>query len=257
MKELTLYVQASANSVTVLKYVRRNIDKIMNSNAEVVCCKVQSTDVDMATKLRKMNITQLPACHTGNKVIIGSEKIIEFFERNIGRKGGKATMRPSVPCVDDYMRDEIYRDIEIKDRKVVDYQADDRADEEIGDVTSRMDAMNRRRGVRAREDPYDDGDDEPNQRGNQSNQRGRQQGNRQQGNQGGRRPRGTARGASRRGQMDMPNHGLDVDPEEPDSDSDEMPHGRTGLAGQYRDLVDDQTDQKMLDALLNNTSDAM
>lgn len=255
MKELTLYVQASANSVTVLKYVRRNIDKIMNSNAEVVCCKVQSTDVDMATRLRKMNITQLPACHTGNKVIIGSEKIIEFFERNIGRKGGKPAARASVPCVDDYMRDEIYRDIEIKDRKVVDHQADDRADEEIGDVLSRVDAMNRRRGSRAREDPYANNDEEPSRGGGQQggNQRGQQRGRQQ----GGRRPRGTAGGASRRGQMDMPTHGLEVDPDEPDYDEpDETPHGR-GLAGQYRDLVDDQTDQKMLDALLNNTSDAM
>lgn len=256
-----MYVQASANSVTVLKYVRRNIDKIMNSNAEVVCCKVQSTDVEMASKLRKMNITQLPACHTGNKVIIGSEKIIEFFERNIGRKGGKSAARPSVPCVDDYMRDEIYRDIEIKDRKVVDYGADDNTEEAIGDdVRSRMDAMNRRRGVRAKEDPYDDRDDEPEERGNRGRGgrgegRDGSRGNRNVG--GGRRPRGTAGGASRRGQTDMPNHGLEVDPEEPEYDEpEETPHGR-GLAGQYRDLVDDQTDQKMLNALLNNTSDAM
>ncbi len=92
----TLYVQTTKNSLKTIEYVHERLGAINKLGAKVRVIKLKNGESPKKySELKKNNVKSLPALITPERTIIGSEKIIDFFEGNITRPmaGGRIKRR--------------------------------------------------------------------------------------------------------------------------------------------------------------------
>ncbi len=113
---IKIIVQPAPRCITLLKYLVTNINKINTIGFQVQVDEVTAKQKEM---LSKSDIKLLPVMITPDKkMFVGTDKIIELFERNINkqRDGGAAGKRSRTASgnidVSEYLNDEIYAGVE-------------------------------------------------------------------------------------------------------------------------------------------------
>lgn len=251
MRAFTVYVRGTANSIAVLKYIKNNIKRIRAADAMIEVIKVKVGDRGMLDKLRASKINSLPALtRAGGEPIIGSEGIIDFFERNLSKsrqRGSAPSESYSARPSDDYhsyFLDEVFRGVQKTGGKLTVPQNERDLDDDEGESFKRtsdrrMRDMERMRGGRSE---YNE-DDDPGERPRVDL---RSRGNDRTGGSGSTAPGSSQRGRApamqqprNRRQPEYDDTGMDIDPNQPGESYSEV-------------YNDDEIDRKMMEAWENN-----
>ena len=95
-----LIVGITDNSIDVLKYIKKHIKAIKRLNTRVKMSKISTRHVDKSLLeiLKSKGITRLPALIAPDgKVFIGKKKIIELFDSNLNRVKNRELVQPARP----------------------------------------------------------------------------------------------------------------------------------------------------------------
>ena len=156
----TLYIKSSPNCLKLMKYISKNIKLINDMGVYINIIKYSEDDFDinLINYLKRKKIEYLPALVLNNsKPIMGVDKIISIFEKNIKRfkNERKQTEINNTFNHSDLTLEEFYqKEINIKDRE----EDDETLDEGINntDLTRRIQEMKSRYNIgKKNEQPFE------------------------------------------------------------------------------------------------------
>jgi hypothetical protein len=149
MVNIKIIVQPTPQCIKILKYLKLNIDKINDVGFRV---QVEELTPKQKEMLSKSNISLLPVIITPDKkMFVGTDKIIELFERNINKTNGTAPAKRRSSRggegggldVSDYLCNEIYAGVERGKKGMIVPQEREKGSDEDIDFNKKLSAYKR------------------------------------------------------------------------------------------------------------------